>query len=710
MLTRADLFPTHHGAAVKIVRSAEALHAAGDQVVVLSSDRDAYWRLPWTRVPYGPRLRALQEWPLLRDQARAHRLLRRWGYPEAEHGLYEAMVDPAWLLRALYVGLRERVDVWHAEFPGFAPVALAAARLLGGRAVLTQHNVEWDRLRQTTDLDAGRLARIRAVEAAILRRMDAVLALSEPDRARMQAMGAERVAVVPLGVELRAHDGRAIDPRARYGVGSGPLLFFHGTLHYAPNTDAVRWIASVLLPRLPREVAVLVAGPSPLRALESDRLRFTGPVDDLPAHIAAADLCLCPLSAGGGTRLKLLEYFASGKAVVSTPLGAEGLPVASGRELLLAELDAFPDAVLRALNDPALRQRMGQAARRFAAARDWSAVTAAARRVFAGELADFSPRPSVEAHLPPRRPSKPLTLLFLVNRGCNLRCGFCELWQGKEQVPFEPALRLFDEAVAIGTRTVVLTGGEPLLHPRLPELVRSARDRGLAVNVTSNGTLADRHYDALIAAGVGSISLSVDGRAETHDRLRGQTGAHDRTWAQLRRLVGRVPLSVYFTVNRENLGELVAVHTAVRALGVGFDFWPVNDAPALYLRPDQAEAWREAVQALGRVDPEVAEKAHYYGEALGYFAGRQGAVRCLGLVDQYGVRHDGALLPCCVWEGEGLVVGNVFETPLSELWVRPEVQRARERLWREGCRVGCYNHSLYELTRSTGMSHRIDGT
>ena len=88
------------------------------------------------------------------------------------------------------------------------------------------------------------------------------------------------------------------------------------------------------------------------------------------------------------------------------------------------------------------------AARAWAGGRDWSAVGAAYHRVHAGEGGDFVAHPSVEAHLPPRRPSKPLTLLFLVNRGCNLKCRFCDLWQGWEQVPVDNALALFDDAVA----------------------------------------------------------------------------------------------------------------------------------------------------------------------------------------------------------------------------------------------------------------------
>ena len=711
IVSRGDLFPTWHGAAVKIVRTAEALAAQGDAVVLVSDDRDGYLRRHegrWQKVAFGPRFRAFQEAPFLRDQARFERWVAAIGYPQDETFLYRPVVDPAWWARVMYVGLRERIEVYQAEFPGYAvPVALAA-RLLGGRSVLVQHNVEHDRLRQMAGLGRAALARIRLVEEAVVRAVDDVIVVSEEDRARLGGRGW----LVPHGVDVENYGGVGVDLRARYGLGAGPVVFFHGTLHYEPNTEAVRWLADVLLPALPADASVVCVGMGAPTGLGSARLVFPGPVDDLPAHIAGADLCVCPLRAGGGTRMKLLEYFAAGKAVVSTPLGAEGLPVRHEEHLLLAEPEALVGEVLRALGDAGLRARLGQRARAWAAARDWAEVTRSYRDVHRGEGRDFRPRPSIEAHLPPRTPSKPLTLLFLINRGCNLRCRFCDLWDRAENIATEKALGVIEEAARIGTKVVVFTGGEPLLHPGLPDLVRRARSLGMSVNVTTNGILLDRHYERLVDAGVHSLSISIDGLPGTHDRLRGQAGAYQKAWKQLlrARMDGRVDLAVYFTVTRENVGELVAVYDAVRAVGARFDFWPVNDAAELYLtRPDDQATWREAVATLARRDPEVAAKAHYYEEALRYHAGERSAVRCLGLVDQYGVTYRGDLLPCCVWGGEGLVVGNVFTTPLSELWRTPAVQRRREALWGEGCTAGCYNHSLFELVASTGQSHRLAG-
>lgn len=742
LVTRGDLYPTHHGAAVKIVRTAEYLSMLGDDVFIVTDNPDFY--LGYTKgqvreIPYGPRFRAAEEWPgVHRATALAERLCLRVGYPSEELFLYRPQFDPAWWARVLYVGRKERVDLFQAEFPGYAFACAAAARALGVRSALVQHNVEWDRLVDVAGLGERPIRRIRALELAAIAAVDEVIAVSEDDRQRMVQAGAkaDKITVIPHGVDTLSYRERRSEA-VRYGLSldpDAPVIFFHGTLHYWPNTRAVAWLAEEILPRLmPRHprLRALVVGMNPPTYYAHPAMLFTGPVDDLPRHIAAADVCVCPVQSGGGTRMKLLEYFAAGKATVSTTKGAEGIRYEAGRDIAIADdADAFADAIDALLRDPEARRRMGEQARAFAAWYDWTAIAQRTLELYSGqgrggdynrEIATATrpiaalPRPlppvnPIEAHLPQRVPSKPLTLLLLVNRGCNLRCVFCDLWDRPENMPYERVVALLDEAQAIGTKTLVLTGGEPFMHPRLFDIVRAARERGMGVNITTNGTLVEKRWEELREAGVDSLSVSVDGLAPTHDALRGQPGCHSRTMKALTRLrqEGGVGVSLYFVVTRKNVHELPEVYELSRQIGAGFDFWPVNDAKDLYLIEEEDKArYREAVAYVAAREPAVAARRHFYEEGLAYHDGLSGPVRCLGLVDQYGVTYEGDLLPCCVWGGEDLKVGNVFETPLRELWSSEPVQRYRQRLWGEGCTAGCFNHSLYELTRSTGESFRV---
>lgn len=165
----------------------------------------------------------------------------------------------------------------------------------------------------------------------------------------------------------------------------GPfVLFFVGTLDYVPNEDAVLWFAQEVLPLLrvqvARRVSLVVVGAraSPalcaLPALHPE-ISLPGPLEDLAPSYGAAHVAVAPIRAGGGTRIKILEAFAHRRPVVSTTLGAEGLAVADGRHLLLADdAPAFAAACARLAREPELAGALVDEAARFVALRHVPAV------------------------------------------------------------------------------------------------------------------------------------------------------------------------------------------------------------------------------------------------------------------------------------------------------------------------------------------------
>jgi glycosyltransferase involved in cell wall biosynthesis len=144
-------------------------------------------------------------------------------------------------------------------------------------------------------------------------------------------------------------------------------------MDWYPNEDAVLHFVDTILPRIRRDVpdvSLTVVGRNPtprLRRLgEQAGVRITGTVDDVRPHVANAAVCVVPLRVGGGTRLKIFEALAMGKAVVSTSIGAEGLPVESGEHAMIADdPDDFASAVVRLLQRPDERHRLGSAGRRL---------------------------------------------------------------------------------------------------------------------------------------------------------------------------------------------------------------------------------------------------------------------------------------------------------------------------------------------------------
>ena len=198
------------------------------------------------------------------------------------------------------------------------------------------------------------------LEREWLPRYDLLLTASEDDRRRISHPA---VRVFPNALpEIAPPKGIELD-----------AIVFSGNLEYHPNVEAVRWFRSSIWPRVREQAAgvewrLVGSNPAAIASLTAGdpRIKVVGPVADAIPQLAAAKVCVAPLLSGSGTRFKILEAWAAGRAVVSTTLGAEGLGARDGEHLLLADdPTAFAEAVLRLWDDPGLRARLGDAGRRL---------------------------------------------------------------------------------------------------------------------------------------------------------------------------------------------------------------------------------------------------------------------------------------------------------------------------------------------------------
>lgn len=215
----------------------------------------------------------------------------------------------------------------------------------------------------------------RRMERGLFADFDLVLVTSEADRQRvLERSPHARVAVYPNAVPLR--DAPAVSEEEN-------LVAFSGNLEYHPNVSAVRYFQKDVWPALKQarpdlrwrligknEYAVrdLVA--------EDPRIELTGPVADAVEELARAAVVVVPLLAGSGTRIKILEAWAAGRCVVSTPIGAEGLPARDRENIrIVHEPSEMAEAVLELLADPVQRERLGRAGRAtFEAGYCWPAA------------------------------------------------------------------------------------------------------------------------------------------------------------------------------------------------------------------------------------------------------------------------------------------------------------------------------------------------
>ena len=225
---------------------------------------------------------------------------------------------------------------------------------------------------------------LQQVEARLARNARLTLAVSAADKQALDALGARACELVPNGVQLAE---RPLLP----AVGGTPKLLFVGGADYAPNAAAALCLAREVLPLVRRELPeaeVLLVGEDPDGVLEVLRglpgVRLLGAIPDMLPAWEQSHILVTPLRHGGGSRLKLLEAFAVGRPVVSTAVGAAGLPVQHGRDLLLAETPAEIAArSVQLLQDAALCAALVAAARRVAEAHDWAQIQCQLRTVVA---------------------------------------------------------------------------------------------------------------------------------------------------------------------------------------------------------------------------------------------------------------------------------------------------------------------------------------
>lgn len=219
---------------------------------------------------------------------------------------------------------------------------------------------------------------LHAIEERAVRRADVVMTVSALETEHFRALGARRVALVPNGVDCSAYAALPVG-RERTAV---PVILFVGGLSWPPNAAAVRYLATAVLPELrrlhPAAVVRVVGRISP--SLRDELTRFdgvevTGDVPDVRPHLAAATVVAVALESGGGTRLKILEAFAAGIPVVSTPVGCEGIDGTHGRHLIVAERPAFAAEIARLIDQPAVGRQLAHAARQLAEQTyDWGVV------------------------------------------------------------------------------------------------------------------------------------------------------------------------------------------------------------------------------------------------------------------------------------------------------------------------------------------------
>jgi Fe-coproporphyrin III synthase len=286
----------------------------------------------------------------------------------------------------------------------------------------------------------------------------------------------------------------------------------------------------------------------------------------------------------------------------------------------------------------------------------------------------------------------PILVLF-PQGGCNCRCTICDYWRQDqhERLDAEEIERLVPSLRALGTEQVVLSGGEPLLHPEIGAICELLGAAGVSVTLLSNGLLLERRA-AEVVPHCDELVLSLDGPAPVHDAIRGVAGAFARLGrgiAAARSLAPGISITARCTVHRANSDQLRSTARAARALGFDrLSFLAADLLRPAFNRgtdlsrlagstPDAADLERLAreLDAL-EVDGASERSAGFIVEApdklrlrlLGYLSAAAGLgelppVRCNAPHVSTVIEADGAVRPCFFLPA----LGNVREQPLEAI-------------------------------------------
>jgi polysaccharide biosynthesis protein PslH len=371
-------------------------HLAREHEVTLLSyyggDRDPDYeaaiaqRLPgaqsiYTAAPDGTLAQSVDY--ILRLPSAAPYAVRKFAHPRVRREVMRRLGD-----RSLDVAVCDFLSA-SLNFPDSPPAPV----------VLFQHNVEtmlWRRMAQTEKSAVRKLAygiearKMSAYERRALRRFQHVIAVSAHDRDAMLTLSSSSgcpITVVPTGVDTEQYQA------APSASGNPPLIVFTGSMDWEPNIDAMEYFCHEIWPLVLAEypdARFQIVGRTPhprVQRLASASVEVTGTVPSVTDHLQAATVVIVPLRIGGGTRLKIFEAMAMAKAMVSTSIGAEGLDVTHGRDVVIADdAQSFAAGILQFLREPTLRRSCELNAAELAARYDWSQI---ARR-FADVLRDTS--------------------------------------------------------------------------------------------------------------------------------------------------------------------------------------------------------------------------------------------------------------------------------------------------------------------------------
>lgn len=316
-------------------------------------------------------------------------------------------------------------------------------------------------------------------------------------------------------------------------------------------------------------------------------------------------------------------------------------------------------------------------------------------------------------------------VIISITKRCNSHCRMCEIpVSGAPELSTDEVRKFIGEVALFHPRSLVFSGGEPLLRSDIFDLIALGRRHGLITCLTTNGKLIDRKTAGrLKEAGLSVANVSIDGPCDTHDYLRGD-GAFDSAVAAMRNLYDAgVEATIASLVCRLNYSSMPFVMNVARDLkATTVKFQAFSDiflrdksrSAEFLLSVDEIQRVRESVEetiALARLFNIATNPVKYLQLLPLYLCGQLGPLGrrgCSSLLTSCPVDSSGNVFPC--WAFEGQIIGNIRRTSILDIWNSRRHQELRSKIEKNGCPVcfmSCYDEHFNEGAAKPAIKERF---